>query len=83
MHAEIRQVGNSKGVILPRSILKQCHFETKIDMEVLEEGLLIKPVSEKRAGWKETFLAAKLKDGSETKEWLSFTNESDDREWVW
>lgn len=83
MHAEIRQVGNSKGIILSKSILKQCRFETEIDMEVLEEGLLIKPVSARRTGWKEAFLAAKPDDDSETTEWLSFENESDNKEWVW
>ncbi len=83
MHAEIRQVGNSKGIILPKSILKQCRFETEIDLEVREEGLLIKPVSGKRAGWKEAFLAAKPENDLESQDWLSFSNESDDKEWVW
>lgn len=83
MHSEIRQVGNSKGIILPKAILEQCHFEHMVDMQVVEGGLIIRPLHEKRAGWKEAFLKAEPESDALNQEWQSFSNNLDDEDWAW
>lgn len=67
MHSEIRRVGNSRGIILPKAILEQCHFEETVNLKVIEGGLVITPVHKRRAGWEQAFKDA----------------EPDDKEWVW
>ncbi len=79
-------MGNSKGIIIPKAVLKQCHFEKAIDMQVVDGSLVIRPVvANPRAGWEEAFLKAKREEGEDplTEEWLSFPNEFDDKEWEW
>ena len=83
MHSEIRQVGNSKGIILPKAILEQCHFEEAVSLKVIDGGLMITPVSKKRAGWEQAFKNAKPEKDLLAQEWQSFSNESDDEDWKW
>lgn len=86
MQSEIRQVGNSKGIIIPKAILEQCHFERAVEMQVTEEGLMIRPAQKPhpRAGWEEAFAKAAQQDNDPLdQEWLSFPNEFDELEWKW
>ncbi|MEI6791175.1 MAG: hypothetical protein WCK42_08350 [Myxococcaceae bacterium] len=83
MHSEIRRVGNSKGIILPKAILEQCNFEETVDLKVIEGGLMITPVHKKRAGWEQAFRNAEPENDVLTQEWQSFSNETDEEEWVW
>ena len=44
--ATLIKIGNSQGVRLPKSIIKQAHLEnTELEFEILENGLLIKPAN--------------------------------------
>ena len=61
--ASLIKIGNSQGVRLPKAIIKQAHLENvNLEFEVLENGLLIKPVNNiGRETWDEnikTVLAA-------------------------
>ncbi len=50
------QIGNSKGVRIPKAILEQTRLgEGEIEFVVTEEGLLLRPVKRKkpRKGWRE------------------------------
>ncbi len=39
------KIGNSQGIRLPKAIIKQAHLENAtLEFEVLENGLLIKPL---------------------------------------
>jgi antitoxin MazE len=56
MQSTIRNIGNSKGVILPQNFLKQCFIENEINIEVKDNTIVISPVeSQKRKGWAEAF----------------------------
>lgn len=82
MILQVVKVGNSKGLRIPKSILKQCHIEEEVDVSTTREGLLIKPVKSKaRAGWSKKFkeMAANQDDKLLIPE---FTN-SWDHEWQW
>ncbi|MEA2047081.1 MAG: AbrB/MazE/SpoVT family DNA-binding domain-containing protein [Campylobacterota bacterium] len=38
-------IGNSQGIRIPKPIIKQAHLEdTELELVIVEEGLLIKPV---------------------------------------
>jgi len=46
-------IGNSQGIRIPKPIIKQAHLEdTELELIIVEEGLLIKPVEKiSRESW--------------------------------
>ena len=46
-------IGNSQGIRIPKTIIKQAHFENaQLEFVVVEDGLLIKPIEKPhRANW--------------------------------
>jgi antitoxin MazE len=58
MKAKIIQIGNSKGLRLPKSIIEQCEFSDQVDLEVDGKVLLIKSfpkTEQRRTNWSEAF----------------------------
>jgi len=56
MRARVRNIGNSKGVILPKSLLNQCFIEDEVNVEVKGQQIIITPAEpERRKGWAEAF----------------------------
>ena len=51
----LTKIGNSKGIRIPKSLIAQAHLENvELDLEVVENGLLIKPiVGNKRQNWEQ------------------------------
>ena len=47
------KIGNSQGIRIPKPLIKQAHLENvSLELEVLENGLLIKPINNtKRDTW--------------------------------
>ena len=83
MQSTIRNIGNSKGVILPQSFLKQCFIETEINIEVKDSTIVISPANEgKRKGWDEAFKAMATNGDDELLIPDVFEDE-DTSEWTW
>lgn len=51
----LTKIGNSQGIRIPKPIIKQAHLEnSELEFEVLEDGLLIRPIkTHSRQGWEE------------------------------
>lgn len=92
MKANIVQIGNSKGVRIPKTLLEQLRFEKSVEFQVLPEGLLLRPVYEKkendcevRAGWDEMFQTALAETGDDAAEFADWNQteptEFDETEW--
>ncbi len=85
MVLQIRRIGNSQGVILPRPMLQQVGIEQEIDIEVVEGALILRPAkSHPRAGWDEAF--AKAIDAGHTPDNDLFegaSNSFDETDWQW
>jgi antitoxin MazE len=84
MRAAVRKLGNSAGVIIPKSLLSELGVRAGdvIDMTAEEGRIVIVPVKrEARAGWaraSEEIAAA----GGDDLVWPEFTNADDDSlEW--
>ncbi len=61
-------IGNSKGIRLPKKILKKYGFSESVVLEEKEEGVLLHRKEDKKLTWEETF-----KSMSEEKEdWNDF-----------
>ena len=83
MLAKIVQIGSSKGIRIPKTILQQCHFLTEVNLIVDKKRLIVEPVkSEVRSGWREAFKADKKP--AKKKEKLEYTpSKFDEEEWEW
>ena len=85
--ASLIKIGNSQGIRLPKAIIKQAHLENvNLEFEVLDSGLLIKPVNNiGRETWNEnikTVLAVnKGKTDEAFLEDLLDDSDLDDYEW--
>ena len=55
MKTHIVRIGNSKGLRLPKSVLKQCRLKDAVEIKVVGNVLLIRPVHAPRTGWTEAF----------------------------
>ena len=56
MRINVVQVGNSRGIRIPKAILDQCKIDEEVDLEVLDGKIIIEPRRRKpREGWDEAF----------------------------
>ncbi len=51
MEMDIIKIGNSKGIRIPHAVLKQCGIDSKVELVVKDNYIIIKPVSTPRQGW--------------------------------
>lgn len=82
MKANIINIGNSQGIILPSALLRQLNlsFKSSVEIEIDNGAIIIKP--EPRQGWAE---AAKQMHEAGDDVLLSgdFPNSFDQEEWTW
>jgi antitoxin MazE len=80
MRAAIRKLGNSSGVIIPKSMMAKIGVVAgdTVDLSVEDGRIAITPVKRRpRAGWAAAF--AEIGElGDEDLAWLQFGNEGDD-----
>jgi len=55
MQADVVKIGNSRGIRIPAALLKQCGIGNKVELEVNQNQIVIKPVSAPRQGWAAAF----------------------------
>lgn len=81
----IRKIGNSQGVLLPKTLLQQVGIETAVTVEVVDGALVLRPAkSRPRSDWDKVFAEAVAKpQPPETDLWETPTNEFDETEWTW
>lgn len=86
MRSNIKKIGNSKGVIIPPAFLSELNLDQNsgIDIELNNEGILIKPVFNPRQNWEEMFMKAiENKEIPDSDLSNGLSNEFDDTEWTW
>lgn len=85
MEINLTRIGNSQGVILPKTLITQYGFRERINLEPREGGLFIsraEPAKHPREGWAE---AAKMmvEMGDDESVWPEDMVDDFDEEWVW
>lgn len=55
MQLDVIKIGNSKGIRLPLTVLKQCGIDSKVELEIKDNFIIIKPIKTPRQGWAEAF----------------------------
>jgi antitoxin MazE len=90
MLTTIRQIGNSKGLLIPAAFLASCQIQDQVDMQLQDGQIVIKPVKpvkdKLRVGWFEPAAAMSAalltQENEQAQSWDAASN-SDDSEWVW
>ena len=82
MTVSVVQIGNSRGIRLPKNILRELKIKDEVEMTVSNDSLIIKSVEIKpREGWSEAF--SQMAKEKEDKLLLNENLISDSIEWVW
>jgi antitoxin MazE len=83
MKVNLIPIGNSKGVRLPSSVIKQCGFGEQIDMRVENGAVVLEPVRGPRDGWDDAF--AKMASAGDDALLLpdDMSHAWDEEEWEW
>lgn len=55
MKVNVVRIGNSKGIRIPKTILRQCHLTDALELEVQGNRLVLWSASRPRAGWEDAF----------------------------
>ena len=85
MKINLVQIGNSKGIRIPKTLIEQFHLHDEIEIVPSRRGLLIKSVAKPRSKWGDLFKASILSSGKENEnpEWKNIPNRFDKDEWSW
>lgn len=83
MRVNLIAIGNSKGVRIPSSVIKECALGDELEMRVEDGVIVLAPARGVREGWDAAFqeMAAAGDDGSMITEGLE--NGFDSEEWTW
>lgn len=55
MKTRIVQIGNSKGIRIPKPLLEQAGLQGEVEIRVENDTLVIRPAKRPRAGWAAAF----------------------------
>ncbi len=79
MKAQIIRIGNSQGVRIPKALLEDGKISGEVELEIHDDGILIRSLQKPRANWEASFRAVAETDDDqpltetptkfETKEW--------------
>ena len=85
MNAKLIQIGNSKGIRLPKSLIEKYDLTEELEIVETDEGIIIKPVSSVRSGWEEQFKSANLENtpDDDFSDFMNVSSEFDEKEWTW
>jgi antitoxin MazE len=84
MKANLIQIGNSKGIRIPKSLIEQYQLEGKIELIPSQTGLLITASERPRSSWEDSFKKAEPgRKDADGLAWRSVSNKFDKEEWTW
>jgi antitoxin MazE len=82
MEIPVVRIGNSKGIRLPKAILDQLHITDRLEIEVDDQKIILRPVTKRpRHNWNEAFL--KMHQEGQDTLLLSDINVPEAFEWEW
>jgi antitoxin MazE len=84
MKTKLVQIGNSKGIRIPKSFIEQYRLEGQVELIPSKSGLLVTASAKPRSGWEDLFKNAKP-GGKDVigLAWRSVGNKFDKEEWTW
>ena len=84
MRARIVKIGNSKGIRIPKPLLEQTGIMDDVELEVEQNQIIIRAVSNPRVGWDDAFkVMADRGDDLVIDEADNISHSWDDDQWQW
>jgi antitoxin MazE len=84
MKVALVRIGNSRGIRIPKPVIRQCGFSDMVEMTVEDNRVVIAPHVRARQGWGEAFRdAGGGFEGDESLLAGAGRNEFDRDEWWW
>ena len=84
MRARVIKIGNSQGIRIPKTLLNQTGIMDEVELEVDKNQIIIRPISNPRAGWEDAFIAMAKKNDDELLDGEENISHSwDEEEWQW
>jgi len=82
MQVSVIRIGNSRGIRIPKAVLQQLDIDEKVEMEVHDQEILIRPLKRQpREGWENQFIEMH-KNGDDTL-LIDENLHQDDFSWEW
>ena len=82
MHANIRRIGNSQGVIIPKPILVQLGLNGEVEMTIEGGAIVLRPPARpSRSGWAEA--SKKIADAGDDELVLGEFGNASDKDLSW
>ncbi len=82
MKAKIVQIGNSRGVRIPKPLLEEAGLEDQVQLRVVEGGIMIESERAPRAGWADAAAMAHQR-GDDALLDDAVATRFDETEWEW
>lgn len=80
--ARIIKIGNSQGIRIPKSLLKQSGICEEVEIEIQDNYLILRAIPQSRAGWDEAFVSMARQDDGVLFDNVN-TTDWDQLEWEW
>ena len=81
MKAQIIRIGNSQGIRIPKTRLEEGKIRGEVELEIHDEGLLIRSLQKPRANWDAMFKT--VADGDDDQSPLDIPTDFEKKEWQW
>ncbi|MGF1535565.1 MAG: AbrB/MazE/SpoVT family DNA-binding domain-containing protein [Elainellaceae cyanobacterium] len=82
IRTRVVKIGNSQGVRIPKLLLEQSGIHEAVEIEIRDSYLVLRAVSQSRAGWEEAFATmAEQQDDKLLDDVMATT--WDDEGWEW
>jgi antitoxin MazE len=82
MKTQIIQIGNSQGIRIPKILLEESKIAGEVELELTEDGILIRNLSKPRANWEEIFRVLSEHDDDQALDGNAPTK-FERKEWQW
>ena len=84
MRARVIKIGNSQGLRIPKPILEQTGIMDDVEIEVVKNQIIIRPIKNAREGWENAFKVMSEKgDDRLIIEDENMLHSWDEEEWQW
>jgi antitoxin MazE len=83
MKVKLVAIGNSKGVRIPRSVIKECSFGDEVDLTVKDGAVVLAPARQAREGWDKAFAKGSKAEDQEPLIPEDLPHPWDEEEWTW
>jgi len=81
MKAQIIRIGNSQGIRIPKTMIEDGKLSGEVELELHEDGILIRSLQKPRANWDAAFNAAS--DADDDQHLDETSTKFDKKEWQW